>query len=176
MVGDYKTSNYVYSSMFGQMAAYRKMKCEEAAFNGTPIHYDGSVLLRIGKDDASEFEALFVFGEELYQEHLALFKNALDLKESVDKVDLWMQNIQDEVKAKEKAAKAEAKLAAMKLRCPKADDYKGKRMTKCLPDGTQCEACAAIYAANQEEYEPRKESNEESNTQGSEQGGEAEES
>jgi hypothetical protein len=37
------------------------------------------------------------------------------------------------------------KLARDKVRCPKADDYKGSRMTKCLPDGTQCEACREIY-------------------------------
>jgi hypothetical protein len=36
-------------------------------------------------------------------------------------------------------------LEADKVRCPKADDYKGSRMTKCLPDGSQCAACAQLY-------------------------------
>jgi hypothetical protein len=148
VVLDYKTSNGVYSSYFGQMAFYRKASEEEKNFCGTPAHYDGSVLLRIGKDDRSEFEPFFCFGDGLYQQHLALFKRALDLKESVDAVDDWMQAIKDEVKEKEKAAKEAAKLEAMKIRCPKADDYKGKRLTKCLPDGTQCEACAKIYLGN----------------------------
>jgi hypothetical protein len=141
VVLDYKTSNGVYSSMFGQMALYRKAKCEEFP----DIRYDGSVLLRIGKDDRSEFEPWFCFGDELYETHLELFKRALDLKESVDGVDEWMQALTDEVKAKEKAVKEAAKLEAMKVRCPKADDYKGKRLTKCLPNGDQCLACKRKY-------------------------------
>jgi hypothetical protein len=145
VVLDYKTSNGVYSSYFGQMAFYRKARCEEAEFCGTPIQYDGSVLLRIGKDDRSEFEPWFCFGDEIYETHLALFKRALDLKETVDAVDDWMGDIQSAVREKEKAVKAADKLAAMKLRCPKADEYKGKRMTKCLPSGEQCEACKKIF-------------------------------
>lgn len=154
VVGDYKSSNYVYSSMMGQMALYRKAKCEEAEFCGQPIKYDGSVLLRIGKDDLSEFEPFFVFGDGEYEKHLALFKRSLDLKESVDEVDAWMKGIRDEVREKEKAAKAEAKLAEHRIRCPKADDYKGKRMTKCLPDGSQCQACKLKY---EEQHETIKE-------------------
>jgi hypothetical protein len=145
VVLDYKSSNYVYSSMFGQMACYRKCRCEEAAAENSPIFYDGSVLLRVGKDDASEFEPWFTFGDVEYEQHLALFKRSLDLKESVESTDGWMQDIRDAVKEREKAVKVAEKAAVHRVRCPKADDYKGSRMTKCLPDGTQCEACCAKY-------------------------------
>jgi hypothetical protein len=141
MVLDYKTSNGVWTSMFGQMALYRKAKTEEFP----DIRYDGSVLLRIGKDDASEFEAWFTFGDAEYREHLALFKTALDLKESLDLVEGWMDSIRDEVKAKEKAKRDAEKEAAHRIRCPKADDYKGKRLTTCFEDGTQCKACKAKF-------------------------------
>jgi len=141
MVLDYKTSNGVWTSMFGQMALYRKAKTEEFP----DIHYDGSVLLRIGKDDASEFEAWFTFGDKEYQEHLTLFKTALDLKESLDQVEGWMDAIRDEVKAKEKTKRDAEKEAAHRIRCPKADGYKGKRLTTCFDDGKQCIACYAKY-------------------------------
>ena len=44
-----------------------------------------------------------------------------------------------------KALEKEKKLAADKIKCPKADDYKGTRLSRCLPSGEQCQACAAIY-------------------------------
>jgi hypothetical protein len=145
VVLDYKTSNGVWTSYFGQMAFYRKALEEESVACGTPIHYDGSVLLRIGKDDASEFETFFTFGDEEYGQHLALFKRALDLKESLDQVEGWMDAIKDEVKENEKRKKAADKEAAHRIRCPKADDYKGSRRTTCFDDGTQCEACLKIW-------------------------------
>jgi hypothetical protein len=146
VVLDYKTSNGVYSSMMGQMAVYRKMKTEEFP----DIVYDGSVLLRIGKDSKSEFEPFFVFGDEMYNQHLSLFKHALDLKDSVDTVDAWMQSVKDEVRDKAKAVKALEKAERQRVACDKSDEYKGKRLTKCLEDGKQCLACAAKYAENHE--------------------------
>jgi hypothetical protein len=141
MVLDYKTSNGVWTSMFGQMALYRKAKTEEFP----EIRYDGSVLLRIGKDDASEFEAWFTFGDAEYRQHLALFKRALDLKESLDQVEGWMDAIKDDVKDAEKAKKDAEKEMAHRICCPKADSYKGKRLTRCFEDGTQCKVCRAKY-------------------------------
>ena len=152
VVLDYKSSNGVYSSMFGQMAFYRFAKCEEAEFCGEPIRYDGSVLLRIGKDDKSEFEPFFVFGDEMYEDHLALFRHALDLKDSVDTIDAWMQGIKDEIRDKARAVKAAEKAERVKIACDKSEGYKGKRLTKCLDDGTQCIACAAKYAENHTEH------------------------
>ena len=31
----------------------------------------------------------------------------------------------------------------------KSKEYKGVRLTKCLPDGSQCEACKKIYGEKQ---------------------------
>jgi len=48
-----------------------------------------------------------------------------------------------------KAAVAEIEAAAKaeqcKIACPKSIGYKGQRLSKCLPDGTQCAACRAKY-------------------------------
>lgn len=144
VVLDYKTSNGVWTSYFGQMAFYRKAKCEEAAFCGEPINYDGSVLLRIGKDDASEFEAWFSFGDEEYEQHLALFKRALDLKESLDTVEGWMDGITSAVREKEKMKKAEEKAARLAIECEGFKKYKGVRAPKCN-GGNPCQACMKLY-------------------------------
>ena len=145
LVLDYKSSNGVYQSMFGQMALYRKAKTEEFP----DIHYDGSVLLRIGKDDKQEFEPFFTFGDEEYQQHLALFKRALDLKESVDTVEKWMDGIRDECREKAKLRKAEEKAAKKLLDCDDSEGYKGMRQRKC-GDGTRaCQKCQEVYDAYQ---------------------------
>ena len=81
----------------------------------------------------------------LQRKHLAFFKNCLNLKQSVKLVEDQMKSVKEARKEKVKAAKAILKAEQDKIRCPKADDYKGGRMTKCLPDGTQCLACAKIY-------------------------------
>lgn len=138
---DLKTSNQIVPTYFGQAALYRKAKVEE--FPETK--FDGTVILRLGKDDAAEFEPWFSFGDDSQAKHLALFKRCLDLKHSVSIVTEDMRAVKEARKEKVKAAKAAAKLVQDRIRCPKADDYKGTRMTKCLPDGTQCEACAKIY-------------------------------
>jgi hypothetical protein len=147
VVLDYKTSNGVYSSMFGQMALYRKASEEE--FGKT---YDGSVLLRLGKDDASEFESWFTFGDAEYQQHLSLFKQALDLTDSVNAVDDWMDATRDEVRAKAKLVKAAARDVAHRVKCPKSEKYQGTRATQCFVDGTQCAACKAKYEERHETF------------------------
>jgi hypothetical protein len=149
VVVDYKSSNGVYSSMFGQMALYRKAREEEAKAIGEPIDYAGSVLLRVGKDEKSEFESFFTFGDEEYQQHLSLFKRALDLQESVTQVDGWMRGIRDSVREKEKVARILERAAEMKACCPKSKTYKGVKKSVCLEDGTQCDACAKIFIDRQ---------------------------
>jgi len=140
VVLDYKTSNGVYSSMFGQMALYRKASEEE--FGKT---YDGSVLLRLGKDDASEFESWFTFGDAEYQQHLALFKRALDLKESVDTVEAWMDAIRDEVRAKAKVVRDAARAVRLTQECASFKKYKGVRAPQCN-GGRPCAACLKKFA------------------------------
>lgn len=137
VVLDLKTSNQVQATYFAQADFYWKAKVEE--FPETK--FEGTVILRLGKDDASEFEPWFSFGDESHERHLQFFKRALDLKQSVEATEQEMRDVKEARKEKARQAKAEAD----KIRCGKADDYKGSRMSKCLPDGSQCQACRAIY-------------------------------
>src|SRR5208282_5475033 len=137
VVLDLKTSNQVQVTYFAQANFYWKAKVEE--FPETK--FDGVVILRLGKDDAAEFEPWFSFGDEMHERHLQFFKRALDLKQSVEETEQDMRDVKEARKEKARQAKAEAD----KIRCGKADDYKGSRRSRCLPDGTQCEACAKIY-------------------------------
>lgn len=138
---DLKTSNQVVPTYFAQAAFYRKAKTEEFP----DVAFDGTVILRLGKDDAQEFEPWFVFGDESQAKHLAFFRRCLDLKRSVTEVEEQMRATREVLREKEKAVRAAEKLARDKIRCPKADEYQGKQMSKCLPDGSQCEACRKIY-------------------------------
>ena len=76
VVLDLKTSNQVQVTYFAQANFYWKAKVEE--FPETK--FDGVVILRLGKDDAAEFEPWFSFGDETHEKHLRFFKRALDLK------------------------------------------------------------------------------------------------
>jgi hypothetical protein len=138
---DLKTSNHVHGTFMAQTALYQKAKCEEFP----ECHYDGRLILRLGKEDPEDFEPIFLFGDELYAKHLAFFRRALDLKHSVDETESEMRTARDERCAEEKAARAAEKEAVHRVRCPRTDDYKGSRKTKCFDDGTQCEACSKIY-------------------------------
>lgn len=138
---DLKTSNQIVPTYFAQAAFYRKAKTEEFP----DVTFDGTVILRLGKDDAQEFEPWFAFGDETQERFLAFFRHALELKRDVTAVETKMRETKEILREKAKAVKAAEKLAQDKVRCPKAEDYKGTRMSKCLPDGTQCEACRKIY-------------------------------
>lgn len=144
---DLKTSNQIVPTYFAQAAFYRKAKVEEFP----EVSFDGTIILRLGKDDAQEFEPWFAFGDEAQAKHLQFFRNALDLKKSVISVEDEMRTVKEARREKIKIAKAAEKLARDKVRCPKADEYKGSRVSKCLPDGTQCEACKKIYVDNRPE-------------------------
>lgn len=141
VVLDLKTSNQIVPTYFAQAAFYRKAKEEEFP----EVKFEGTVILRLGKDDAQEFEPWFTFGDEYQARHLRFFKEALDLKHSVEQAEGEMRSVREAVRAKEKERRAAEKLAADKIRCPKADEYKGTRKSKCLPDGSQCEACRKIF-------------------------------
>lgn len=141
VVLDLKTSNQIVPTYFAQAAFYRKAKEEEFP----DIKFEGTVILRLGKDDAQEFEPWFTFGDEYQARHLRFFKEALDLKHSVEQTEADMRMVKEFQKKKEKEARDAEKLARDKVRCSKAETYKGSRLSKCLPDGTQCEACRKIY-------------------------------
>lgn len=142
---DLKTSNQIVPTYFAQCALYRKAKEEEFR----DIVFDGTVILRLGKDDAQEFEPWFSFGEVSQARHLKFFKHCLDLKHSVTEVDNEMQAVKEVRRAKVKAAKIVLKTEQDKIRCPKADDYKGVKRSRCLADGSQCEACSTIWSNNE---------------------------
>jgi len=138
---DLKTSNQIVPTYFAQAALYRKAKVEEFP----SVKFDGTVILRLGKDDAAEFEPWFVMTDEAQARHLEFFKLCLDLDASVNSVDEEMRRVKEVRREKVKVVKAAEKLAADKIRCPKADEYKGSRKSKCLESGEQCQACKKIY-------------------------------
>src|SRR5271166_4236224 len=151
VVLDLKTSNQFQATYFAQADFYCKAKVEE--FPETK--FEGTVILRLGKDDAAEFEPWFCFGDEAHERHLAFFKRALDLKASVEETEQEMREVKEARKEKVRQAKAEA----AKIRCSKADTYKCSRMSKCLPDGSQCQACRAIYLKKHPEADHDSKSN-----------------
>lgn len=138
---DLKTSNSIHPVFMAQTAFYQKAKTEEFP----DCQYDGRLILRLGKEDPEDFEPAFLFGDDLFQKHLTFFKRALDLKHSVEETEAEMRTARDEQRAEKKLARAAEKAERIKLRCDKADSYKGTRLSKCLPDGSQCEACHAKY-------------------------------
>lgn len=80
MLGDIKTSNAIYhTEMGGQMAAYKIAREEEFPDE----HYDGCVLVRVGKKDA-EFETWQIDNTKPYE---AIFLSALKLGNAIAKVE-----------------------------------------------------------------------------------------
>jgi len=67
---------------------------------------------------------------------------------ALDATENRMRAITDARKAVKSARKLLEKQAQDRIECPKFKDYKGQRLTKCLPDGTQCQACAKLYKEN----------------------------
>jgi hypothetical protein len=96
-----------------QTALYQKAKCEEFP----ECHYDGRLILRLGKADPEDLEPVFLLGDELYEKHLALFKRALDLKHSVEETASEMKSVRDERRADEKARKAAEKEVSTHAAC-----------------------------------------------------------
>lgn len=74
----------------------------------------------------------------------AAFLHCLALVRSLKVVDDNLEAVKDA----RKEVIALQKVEAMKVRCSKADDYKGVKLNKCLPDGTQCETCKKIWEDN----------------------------
>jgi hypothetical protein len=140
---DMKTSNHVHHTYFAQAGIYRFAKCEEFPLT----HFDATVILRMGKDDAAEFEPWFAFGDELYKRHVEFFVRALDLKKSVTETEKWMWDIRDKRRQIERDKKDAEKAAALALDCGNKK-YKGVRKPVCN-DGKPCERCLKTYAEKQ---------------------------
>jgi hypothetical protein len=140
---DWKTSNYLYIEYLLQTAAYQQAHQEETGEVVTDCWIN-----RLGKDDA-EFDPWHRSKESDYIEDLTAYLQALGLYRSVHNIQDRMDEIKDAklqvIREKLEAIKAEQ----MKIRCPKADKYKGTKISKCLEDGTQCVACKSIYEEKQ---------------------------
>lgn len=145
---DWKTSNYLYLEYLLQTAAYWQAFTEET---GQVIK--DRWIIRLGKEDG-EFDPWHAEGWALFQEDFEGFRHALDLVASIEKISARIDVARDEKRAALKLIEQAKKLAAMRIKCSKADDYKGSRKSKCLGDGSQCRACAAKYAAKHPSEEP----------------------
>jgi hypothetical protein len=139
---DLKTSNGVYPTHLAQTAFYQKAHEEEFP----EIRYDGRVILRLGKDDAAEFEPWFAFGRELYEKDLAFFEHALALKHSLAETEAWMDIVKNSRKEAAALGRQAEKSAAQKKQCRGFKRYKGVRKPSCN-DGHPCKACLALWEA-----------------------------
>lgn len=138
-ITDWKTSNYLYVEYLLQTAAYWKAIVEEKG-----LAIQDRWIIRLGKDDA-EFDPWHAPGEDLFKQDFAAYEHALNLTLSLRAINDRISDIRLARREYKKKIRDAEKLERMKIRCDKADDYKGKRMTKCLPDGSQCQACHGIY-------------------------------
>jgi hypothetical protein len=136
---DWKTSNHLYLEYLLQTAAYWQAFVEE-----TNERVVDRWIIRLGKEDG-EFDPWHAEGETLCQQDFRAFWFALRLVESIEGIEKRIQGVKEERRAAEKLIEHAKKMAAMIIKCPKADDYKGSRKSKCLSDGTQCRACKEKY-------------------------------
>ena len=138
---DFKTSNCVvpYVSYLYQTALYQQAIEEE--------HHKeiANRFILLLEKTTGDFSAWGRFGRAAFEKDLAGFKHCLNLTRSLRDVQSEIDAMAQARRDRKKEAKAAEKEAATRLECPKAKDYKGSRMTKCLPDGSQCGACRLIY-------------------------------
>jgi hypothetical protein len=137
---DWKTSNYLYVTYLFQGSIY--VAATEEEFPELVIL--DRWILRLDKENAT-FDPWHAAGREAQAEDLHGFLCCLDLTRALDVTQARVDAVLDVRKQIKAEARAVEKLASDKIRCPKADDYKGVRMTKCLADGAQCLACQKIY-------------------------------
>ena len=136
---DWKTSNALYIEYLFQTACYQSNYEEET---GETI--EDRWVIRLGKEDA-EFDPWHVEGRESFEQDWRGYYNALQLFISVHEVEDRIDGVKNVRRAVLKERARAAKEAEHRVRCPKADDYKGIRRSKCFEDGTQCQACTKIY-------------------------------
>ena len=101
-------------------------------------------ILRLDKENA-EFDAWHAAGSDAQAEDLNGFLCCLNVVRALAMTERRMAILVDARKALAAVRKAEEKLGRDRIACPKSSDYKGFRLTKCLADGTQCEACSRKY-------------------------------
>lgn len=133
---DYKSSNALRAGYCLQTGLYTA--AWEREFPEQPI--DDRFILRLDKETAA-FDPWHLEGRALQEQDYQAYLNALAHYRSFRDVEKRMDGIR-EARREQKAAEKES---AKRMECPKAKDYKGKRLTACFPDGSQCAACAKIY-------------------------------
>lgn len=171
-ISDWKTSNYLYVEHLYQTSAYMQAYNEETEYvnNDAPLVRDRWII-RLGKEDA-EFDPWHAPVED-FRYDFSTFTTALELKrrhEATQKrVRDRMAQTREDIRAERRAAKEAAEKAekerkaqerekarqereaALKIKCKKADDYKGIRKPSC-----GCETCAKKYAEVQAAKESAK--------------------
>lgn len=151
-VADWKTSNALHIEYLLQTAAYMQAYNEEMLH--VPRHRDDPVdfavdrwVIRLGKDDG-EFQAWHA-PRDTYDQDLDGFLLALGLRRMVAAVKARVKQREDAIrevyKAKAKEERDRLREAALKLKCPNADKYKGSRKPMCNK-GNPCESCLSKYA------------------------------
>lgn len=136
---DHKTSNGLYGTYLMQTAIYQESYTEE-----TGVKIDRRFVNRLDKETA-EFESWHVAGDELFQQDLAGFLNALALYKSVKQIEERI----DGIKAARKEKARLDKEAARQIKCLDADKYQGKRKKKgCNKSTKMCAACEEKFLTN----------------------------
>lgn len=137
---DWKTSNYLYVEYLLQTAAYWQAHVEE-----TGDQVVDRWINRLGKDDA-EFDSWHAEGGDLFAQDFTAFRHALELSQDLKQIESRISDVREARREYKKKIRDAEKAAQMKIECEKAKTYKGTRKSKCLPDGSQCEACAKKYS------------------------------
>lgn len=148
-VADWKTSNYLYIEYLLQTAAYMQAYNEEQFYvHGLPgaEMAEDRWVIRLGKDDG-EFQAWHA-PADTFQQDFDAFHLALQLKRSYAAVKERVKDQEEQLRKLEKAKQQAAKEAALKIKCPKADKFKGMRKPRCN-GGEPCETCLKKYEERQ---------------------------
>ena len=142
---DWKTSNYLYLEFKLQTEAYRRAYIEEH----NEIVEDVWIL-RLGKETA-EFDPWHLTETE-FDDNWEGFKAALRLSRAVAIIKERLHVAHDTRKAKERTAEKTKREAELKIKCAKADKFKGTRYPKCN-GGDPCETCLAKFKERHPDYE-----------------------
>ena len=94
---------------------------------------------------SGKFRAWRFAGRDQYERGFKGFKRCLALTASKEQGQAELDEMRDARKAVLAIRAAEEKAAANRIACPKSTEYKGVKLSKCLPDGTQCQACKSKY-------------------------------
>ncbi len=137
-IADWKTSNQLHEAYNWQTAAYAMAVNEEigpdSKFKELTDSIRYRVVARLGKDDA-KFEARLLLPDTMDRD-LDIFKSCLSLYAQTDKADEAQKKFRKELRYQMKQDKEEA----LKVKCVKADKFKGTKYPKCN-DGPPCETC-----------------------------------